>query len=76
MIFCTPSIRAIIKADRLIMLESLTEDEPATQEPQGRSPIVDNVMAHIRAFTVKAHHADEQYTPSPFEFTYVPPSPS
>ncbi|QRV76638.1 CorA-like magnesium transporter protein [Ceratobasidium sp. AG-Ba] len=64
-IFCTPSIRAIIKADKLIMLESLGGDEHPTKETKERSPILNSVMAHIRALTFRASHTDHQ----PFEFT-------
>ncbi|KAG9127856.1 hypothetical protein FRC07_008302 [Ceratobasidium sp. 392] len=68
-IFCTRTIRAIIKADKLIMLESLGGDEPPTKESEGRSPILNSVMAHIRALTLRAHHTDQQDAQTPFEFT-------
>ncbi|KAG9100429.1 magnesium ion transporter [Ceratobasidium sp. UAMH 11750] len=68
-IFCTPTIRAIIKAEKLIMLESLTGDEPPTKESEQRTPILESVMAHIRVLALRAHHTNQQDTQTPFEFT-------
>ncbi|KAF8609256.1 cora-domain-containing protein [Ceratobasidium sp. AG-I] len=71
-LFCTPDIRAIIKADKVLMFESLSqESEDASKQSGGEnSPVVRTVMSHIQALIARAHHTPEQTdTHAPFEFT-------
>ncbi|CAE6440992.1 unnamed protein product [Rhizoctonia solani] len=67
-LFCTPNIRAIIKADKLIMLEPLaTDDEPRSNDPEA-SVIVQNVVSDIQHLGSRIHTSQQNDTTVPFEF--------
>lgn len=67
-LFCTPNIRAIVKADKLIMLEPLaTEDEIGSNSPE-TSAIVQSVMSDIQHLGSRIHVHQQNDNIPPFEF--------
>ncbi|CUA76845.1 Mitochondrial inner membrane magnesium transporter mrs2 [Rhizoctonia solani] len=67
-LFCTPNIRAIIKADKLVMLEPLVpEDESGTSDSE-TSAIVQNVVSDIQHLGARMHTEQHNEGATPFEF--------
>ncbi|KAJ1311292.1 hypothetical protein OPQ81_009789 [Rhizoctonia solani] len=67
-LFCTPNIRAIIKADKLIMLESLVTDDESGPSDTEHSTIVQNVVSDIQNFGSQVHGNQQGDSTTPFEF--------
>ncbi|KAH7344857.1 hypothetical protein B0J17DRAFT_637141 [Rhizoctonia solani] len=67
-LFCTPNVRAIIKADKLIILEPLAiDDEPGSNDPE-TSAIVQNVVSDIQHLGSRMHTSQQNDSIAPFEF--------
>ncbi|KDN50014.1 hypothetical protein RSAG8_01350, partial [Rhizoctonia solani AG-8 WAC10335] len=67
-LFCTPHIRAIIKADKLIMLESLVPDDESGTSDSETSAVVQNVVSDIQHLGARMHTNQHNEGAIPFEF--------
>ncbi|CAE6470746.1 unnamed protein product [Rhizoctonia solani] len=65
---CTPNIRAIIKADKLIMLESLVPDDESGTNNSETSAIVQNVVSDMQHLGARMHTDQHNEGIIPFEF--------
>ncbi|KAF8680197.1 Pkinase protein [Rhizoctonia solani] len=66
-LFCTPNIRAIIKADKLVILESL-EAETEHKDDSETSITVQNVVSDIQHIGSRVHDGHDNGGVTPFEF--------
>ncbi|CAE6400421.1 unnamed protein product [Rhizoctonia solani] len=66
-LFCTPNIRAIIKADKLVVLESSETDSEFGTDSE-TSTTVQNVVSDIQNFGSRAHASQVNDSAAPFEF--------
>ncbi|CAE7230004.1 unnamed protein product [Rhizoctonia solani] len=66
-LFCTPNIRAIIKADKFIVLESLLPEDETGASNSETSTIVQNIVSGIQHFGARVHTDQHNEGTTPFE---------